>query len=95
MIKALWLRQVRNLRGCIKVAIDFVSPESVAPCLELTHERRLLTLAENAVENAEGAQAGNPDYAGADLAERRHCDKLQAELMLARAARDCLARLRA
>ncbi len=87
------LPQVRNLRGCIKVAIDFVSPESVAPCLELTAERRLLTLAENAAENGQGGQPGNPDYAGEELADRRHCDKLQAELMLARAARDCLARL--
>ena len=48
-----------------------MSPESVAPCLELTAERRALTLAENA------AETGHADYAGAELADRRHCDKLQ------------------
>ena len=39
--------QVRNLRGCLKVAIDFVAPESVGQCLRLTEERRLLALHES------------------------------------------------
>lgn len=35
--------QVRNLHNCIKVAEDFVSPESVFQCFGLTHEFRELS----------------------------------------------------
>eukprot|EP00898_Chlorokybus_atmophyticus_P006903 jgi/Chlat1/7213/Chrsp57S06865 len=34
--------QVRNLKSCIKVAMDFVSPESVSECIKLTAEFRKL-----------------------------------------------------
>eukprot|EP01018_Ginkgo_biloba_P010516 Gb_24423 [translate_table: standard] len=34
--------QVRNLKSCIKVALDFVSPENVQECVRLTEEFRLL-----------------------------------------------------
>ncbi|XP_047342138.1 lysine-specific demethylase JMJ25-like isoform X2 [Impatiens glandulifera] len=34
--------QVRNLKSCIKVALDFVSPENVDECVRLTEEFRLL-----------------------------------------------------
>ncbi|XP_057439676.1 lysine-specific demethylase JMJ27 isoform X2 [Lotus japonicus] len=34
--------QVRNRQSCIKVALDFVSPENVEECLQLTGEFRLL-----------------------------------------------------
>ncbi|ONM06881.1 Transcription factor jumonji (jmjC) domain-containing protein [Zea mays] len=34
--------QVRNLKSCIKVAMDFVSPESVNECMKLTGEFRRL-----------------------------------------------------
>ncbi|KAG8362690.1 hypothetical protein BUALT_BualtUnG0050400 [Buddleja alternifolia] len=34
--------QVRNLKSCIKVALDFVSPENVQECLRLAEEFRLL-----------------------------------------------------
>ncbi|KAL3819472.1 hypothetical protein ACJIZ3_005377 [Penstemon smallii] len=34
--------QVRNLKSCIKVALDFVSPENVSECLRLTEEFRVL-----------------------------------------------------
>ncbi|KAJ1413765.1 Zinc finger, RING-type [Sesbania bispinosa] len=34
--------QVRNRQSCIKVALDFVSPENVGECLRLTGEFRLL-----------------------------------------------------
>jgi lysine-specific demethylase 3 len=74
--------QVRNLRSCIKVAIDFVSPESAHQCLELTQERRLLTLR----ETARAREADAEDALPADPANRQHSDKLQAELMVARAA---------
>lgn len=34
--------QVRNLKSCIKVAMDFVSPENVSECMRLTGEFRVL-----------------------------------------------------
>ncbi|KAL9177973.1 hypothetical protein ABFS82_01G095300 [Erythranthe guttata] len=34
--------QVRNLKSCIKVAVDFVSPENVDSCFKLTEEFRML-----------------------------------------------------
>ncbi|KAM5557610.1 hypothetical protein ABKV19_024806 [Rosa sericea] len=34
--------QVRNRQSCIKVALDFVSPENVQECIRLTEEFRLL-----------------------------------------------------
>ncbi|XP_051180603.1 lysine-specific demethylase JMJ27 isoform X3 [Lolium perenne] len=34
--------QVRNLKSCMKVALDFVSPENVQQCMRLTEEFRLL-----------------------------------------------------
>ncbi|XP_074303473.1 lysine-specific demethylase JMJ27-like isoform X2 [Silene latifolia] len=34
--------QVRNLKSCIKVALDFVSPENVQECMRLTEEFRVL-----------------------------------------------------
>ncbi|KAK1583827.1 hypothetical protein Q3G72_027300 [Acer saccharum] len=34
--------QVRNLKSCIKVALDFVSPENVGECVRLTDEFRSL-----------------------------------------------------
>ncbi|KAK8939892.1 hypothetical protein KSP40_PGU015176 [Platanthera guangdongensis] len=34
--------QVRNLKSCIKVALDFVSPENIRECVRLTEEFRML-----------------------------------------------------
>ncbi|XP_023642647.1 lysine-specific demethylase JMJ25 isoform X2 [Capsella rubella] len=34
--------QVRNLKSCTKVALDFVSPENIGECLRLTKQYRLL-----------------------------------------------------
>ncbi|BDA51374.1 probable lysine-specific demethylase 3A at C-terminar half [Coccomyxa sp. Obi] len=78
--------QVRNLKSCIKVAIDFVSPESAAQCLELTRERRNLTLRENELAAAAGEAPG-------PAIDRNHMDKLQADLMIARAADFSIAQL--
>ena len=60
--------QVRNLKSCIKAAIDFVSPESFEHVLELTQERRWLTLRE---------AREKPEEAAAPPQQRRHGDKLQ------------------
>ena len=38
--------QVRNLRSCIKVALDFVSPESLPQLEQLAKDRRALALQE-------------------------------------------------
>ncbi|XP_022726110.1 lysine-specific demethylase JMJ25-like [Durio zibethinus] len=34
--------QVRNIKSCIKVALDFVSPENIGECIRLTEEFRVL-----------------------------------------------------
>ncbi|RHN82613.1 putative transcription factor & chromatin remodeling &Metalloenzymes JmjC family [Medicago truncatula] len=36
--------QVRNLKSCIKVGLDFVSPENVGECFRLTEEFRKLPI---------------------------------------------------
>nr|CAD1830708.1 unnamed protein product [Ananas comosus var. bracteatus] len=43
--------QVRNLKSCIKVALDFVSPENVHECVRLTEEFRLLPSEHRAKED--------------------------------------------
>ncbi|MCL7027067.1 hypothetical protein MKW94_015565, partial [Papaver nudicaule] len=43
--------QVRNLKSCIKVAVDFVSPENVQECTRLTQEFRLLPKGHRAKED--------------------------------------------
>ncbi|KAI4311393.1 hypothetical protein MLD38_036295 [Melastoma candidum] len=43
--------QVRNLKSCIKVALDFVSPENVKECLRLTKEFRILPTNHRAKED--------------------------------------------
>ncbi|XVE58366.1 hypothetical protein DITRI_Ditri04bG0164200 [Diplodiscus trichospermus] len=43
--------QVRNKQSCIKVALDFVSPENVQECIRLTEEFRLLPKSHRAKED--------------------------------------------
>ncbi|XP_004232586.1 lysine-specific demethylase JMJ26 [Solanum lycopersicum] len=43
--------QVRNLKSCIKVALDFVSPENVGECIRLTKEFRMLPQKHRAKED--------------------------------------------
>ncbi|KAI4328619.1 hypothetical protein L6164_020956 [Bauhinia variegata] len=43
--------QVRNLKSCIKVALDFVSPENVGECFRLTEEFRFLPINHRATED--------------------------------------------
>ncbi|MCO5587114.1 hypothetical protein L7F22_041061 [Adiantum nelumboides] len=43
--------QVRNMKSCIKVAMDFVSPENLQECLRLTEEFRLLPKQHRAKED--------------------------------------------
>ncbi|CAJ1932431.1 unnamed protein product [Sphenostylis stenocarpa] len=43
--------QVRNLKSCIKVAMDFVSPENVGECFRLTEEFRTLPINHKSIED--------------------------------------------
>ncbi|KAL3525114.1 hypothetical protein ACH5RR_013486 [Cinchona calisaya] len=43
--------QVRNLKSCIKVALDFVSPENFSECIRLTEEFRILPQKHRAKED--------------------------------------------
>ncbi|XVE77455.1 hypothetical protein DITRI_Ditri13aG0064100 [Diplodiscus trichospermus] len=43
--------QVRNIKSCIKVALDFVSPENTGECIRLTEEFRLLPQGHGAKED--------------------------------------------
>ncbi|BAT93660.1 hypothetical protein VIGAN_08018300 [Vigna angularis var. angularis] len=43
--------QVRNLKSCIKVALDFVSPENVGECFRLTEEFRKLPISHGSAED--------------------------------------------
>ncbi|KAI0512398.1 hypothetical protein KFK09_013037 [Dendrobium nobile] len=43
--------QVRNRQSCIKVALDFVSPENIGECARLTEEFRLLPITHRAKED--------------------------------------------
>jgi hypothetical protein len=43
--------QVRNQKSCIKVALDFVSPENVPECIRLTDQFRLLPKGHRAKED--------------------------------------------
>eukprot|EP00951_Prasinocladus_malaysianus_P019844 scaffold161220_cov20-Prasinocladus_malaysianus.AAC.1 len=39
-----WVAQVRNLKSCTKIAVDFVSPESVGECLKLCNDYRRMKI---------------------------------------------------
>lgn len=62
--------QVRNLRPCIKMAVDYVTPEGLADCLDIAAEKRKYVLKENAVAKSNKRRLEAP-------AERLHQDKLQ------------------
>ncbi|TKY47316.1 Lysine-specific demethylase JMJ25 [Spatholobus suberectus] len=48
--------QVRNLKSCIKVALDFVSPENIQECIRLTEEFRTLPPTHKAKEDKLGVK---------------------------------------
>ncbi|KAL2333120.1 hypothetical protein Fmac_014333 [Flemingia macrophylla] len=50
--------QVRNLKSCIKVALDFVSPENIQECIRLTEEFRTLPSSHKANEDRLGIDVG-------------------------------------
>jgi lysine-specific demethylase 3 len=68
LIPAAVAHQVRNVRSCIKTALDYVSPESVGECMKLREEIRRLAIIETEAEDA---------AAEADVGDRHYQDKLQ------------------
>ncbi|CAH1427083.1 unnamed protein product [Lactuca virosa] len=48
--------QVRNLKSCIKVALEFVSPENVGECIRLTEDFRVLPQNHKAKEDKLGVK---------------------------------------
>lgn len=82
MIPASCVHQVRNLRASIKIALDFVSPESVEHCLAQREERRIL------------ARAEHPEVSYEEDVEQRHFhDKLQVSNMVVHALKQALEEL--
>ena len=65
---------MRNLRSCIKVAVDFVSPDALQPCMEMAQRLREVCLQ-------------NRDRCAHEPPDSRFChDKLQANLIMLTAA---------
>lgn len=58
------VRQVRNLRSCIKVAVDFVSPDSLDYLAQLAAEKRLIALKERGAPEEKCGPAFEPARAG-------------------------------
>lgn len=68
--------QVRNLGSCVKVAVDFVLPESLGQAFKFAEEFRVMAKEEAWEKDADGNQV----YVAP--AQRTHTDKLQAELSM-------------
>ena len=88
LIPAGCAHQVRNTRSCIKVAVDFLSPESVEMCEGLLQEGRALSKSGKGGLAIEGAGArGIGDGKREDVLQLWNClrfswDSLQRELKL-------------
>lgn len=74
--------QVRNLRPCIKAAVDFVSPESISQVLSRAARLRALGLAARSAAQPAAPGGEEEDEAAAHPADRRHADKLQSQKVL-------------
>jgi lysine-specific demethylase 3 len=76
LIPAACVHEVRNLRSCIKTALDFVSPESVGHNLAQREERRVLA-------RAERTERGLPEVdKDEEVGMRHYHDKLQVSNMV-------------
>ena len=83
VIPAACAHQVRNLRSCIKIALDFVSPESVPHCLAQREERRVLAM-------EEVKERGGHLVADEEIEQRHFHDKLQVVNMVVHGLSDAL-----
>jgi len=88
--------QVRNLRSCLKVAIDFVVPETVEHALQLRADLRRLSLEplrkweERRVKAQSGKGARGEDLGPRPKASSRFADKLQGPAMVVYGALEAL-----
>lgn len=73
--------QVRNLKSCVKVAVDFLAPESVGQAVQFAQEFRNLGKQE---QFADSPPAQAKPYV--EAWDRQHADKLQYELCVYLAA---------
>lgn len=73
--------QVRNLGSCVKVAVDFVLPESLSQAFKFAEEFRSMAQQEATEKDAEG------NTVPVAPSDRQHTDKLQAELSMCLAAK--------
>lgn len=73
--------QVRNLASCVKVAVDFVLPESLDQAFKFAQEFCIMGKKEAWEDTPEGERV----YI--QPADRQHTDKLQAELSMCLAAK--------
>jgi hypothetical protein len=73
--------QVRNLASCVKVAVDFVLPESLDQAFKFAQEFCTMGKKEAWEDTPEGERV----YV--QPADRQHTDKLQAELSMCLAAK--------
>ncbi len=73
--------QVRNLASCVKVAVDFVLPESLDQAFKFAEEFCTMGKEEAWEDTPEGERV----YI--QPADRQHTDKLQAELSMCLAAK--------
>ena len=76
-----WLLQVRNLASCVKVAVDFVLPESLDQAFKFAEEFRFMAKD----EAWEPVSGGELEFV--QPSDRLHTDKLQAELSMCLAAK--------
>ncbi|KFK38223.1 hypothetical protein AALP_AA3G084700 [Arabis alpina] len=70
--------QVRNLKSCTKVALDFVSPENVGECFSLTKEYRLLPPNHHSKEDKLQMVVSAVDEALKDLSRKQSEEKKNA-----------------
>ena len=73
--------QVRNLASCVKVAVDFVLPESLDQAFKFAEEFRNMGKDEAWEPTSDG------DWMYVQPSDRTHTDKLQAELSMCLAAK--------
>ena len=76
-----YMMQVRNLASCVKVAVDFVLPESLDQAFKFAEEFCVMGKEEAWEETAEG------EHVYVQPSDRQHTDKLQAELSMCLAAK--------
>ena len=76
--------QVRNLGSCVKVAVDFVLPESLTQAFKFAEEFRIMAKEEAFEKDADG------NSVPVHPKDRQHTDKLQAELSMCLAAKSAV-----